>query len=152
MVRVHNRFLTNWPRLHGNPSVSMALRIQLVDLLGSLLAPLAELLSTPTGALLMSDLAATPSFSVRLWLAEELTRRLGTSARPAAMAPPILSNLFSLAGCSGMRLATGKRMPPGRWIRLLLACCRCLQMIWSLCRKPSRARAAARSAADCGLV
>ena len=57
----------------------MALRVQIVDSLGSLLAPLAELLATPSAALL-PELVAIPAIGVRLWLSEELARRLGTAS------------------------------------------------------------------------
>ncbi len=48
----------------------MALRVQIVDSLGSLLAPLAELLATPSAALLLPELVAIPGIGVRLWLPE----------------------------------------------------------------------------------
>ena len=69
----------------------MALRVEIVDSLGSLLEPLAELLRTPTGALLMPELVAIPAIGVRLWLAEELARRLGTSG--AASSDGITTNI-----------------------------------------------------------
>ena len=69
----------------------MALRVEIVDSLGSLLEPLAELLRTPTGALLMPELVAIPGIGVRLWLSEELARRLGTAS--AASSDGITTNI-----------------------------------------------------------
>lgn len=105
--------LPNWPRLHGNLSKPMALRVQFVDSLSSLLAPLAELLGTPTGALLMPELVAIPSIGVRLWLAEELARRLGTSG--AASSDGITTNIefVFIGGLIGRAL--GGRQAHAAW-------------------------------------
>jgi len=91
----------------------MALRVQFVDSLGSLLAPLAELLSTPTQALLLPELVAIPSIGVRLWLAEELARRLGTSG--AASSDGITTNIgfIFIGGLIGRAL--GGRQAAGAW-------------------------------------
>ena len=75
----------------------MALRVQIVDSLGSLLEPLAELLRTPTGALLMPELVAIPGIGVRLWLSEELARRLGTAS--AASSDGITTNIEFIFIC-----------------------------------------------------
>ncbi len=105
--------LLNWRRLHGNHSTSMALRVQFVGSLGSLLAPLAELRSTPTQALLLPELVAIPSIGVCLWLAEELARRLGTSG--AASSDGITANIdfIFIGGLIGRAL--GGRQAPGAW-------------------------------------
>ena len=91
----------------------MALRVQIVDSLGSLLEPLAELLSTPTGALLIPELVAIPSIGVRLWLAEELARRLGTSG--AASSDGITTNIefVFIGGLIGRAL--GGRQAHAAW-------------------------------------
>ena len=91
----------------------MALRVEIVDSLGSLLEPLAELLRTPTGALLMPELVAIPAIGVRLWLAEELARRLGTSG--ASSSDGITTNIefVFIGGLIGRAL--GGRQAHAAW-------------------------------------
>ena len=105
--------LPNWTRLHGNLSITMALRVEIVDSLDSLLEPLAELLRTPTGALMMPELVAIPAIGVRLWLAEELARRLGTAS--ATSSDGITTNIEFIFIGGLVARALGSRAAHDAW-------------------------------------
>ena len=91
----------------------MALRVQIVDSLGSLLAPLAELLATPSAALLLPELVAIPGIGVRLWLSEELARRLGTAS--AASSDGITTNIEFIFIGGLVARALGSREAHDAW-------------------------------------
>ena len=91
----------------------MALRVEIVDSLGSLLEPLAELLRTPTGALLLPELVAIPGIGVRLWLSEELARRLGTAS--AASSDGITTNIEFIFIGGLVARALGSREAHDAW-------------------------------------